>query len=207
MVNHQGAWLQTISGIKNAVASNLFVMTNTTLLEVNGKPELLSNTLDFLASLKVPTVGFNALIYSGRGLEVKNGIQESELPNLLEIARQKTTQYQQKLIWYTPTQYCHFDPMQMDLGIKGCTAALYNMCIEPDGSVLPCQSYYSPVGNILSEPWENIWNHDLAVNLRERRFIADSCRECELLQVCGGGCPLAHQAGQMAEPQPVLSFL
>jgi len=78
----------------------------------------------------------------------------------------------------------------LELGVKGCTAALYNMCIEPDGGVLPCQSYYQPLGNIIQDPWDSIWNHELAISLRERRYIPDKCTDCVLLSECGGGCPL-----------------
>ena len=46
-----------------------------------------------------------------------------ELPPLLELARAHCEAHDQRLIWYTPTQYCHFDPMQLELGVKGCTAA------------------------------------------------------------------------------------
>jgi radical SAM protein with 4Fe4S-binding SPASM domain len=163
-------------------------MTNTTMLSANS--QILAETLDFLGELGVPTIGLNALIYSGQGLTVGTGLPENELPALLEVAREKTDRFEQRLIWYTPTQYCHFDPMQLELGIKGCTAALYNMCIEPDGGVLPCQSYYQPVGNILRDPWDNIWNHNLSVSLRERRNLPDKCNQCALLAECGGGCPL-----------------
>ncbi len=194
MVLHKGAWQETLTGLKNVLQSRLFVMTNTTLLKDNA-PHL-SDTLDFLGEMGVPTVGLNALIYSGRGRNVKTGIPESELPALLEIARSKTTQYNQRLIWYTPTEYCNFDPVQMELGVKGCTAALYNMCIEPDGSVLPCQSYYSSLGNILTDSWDQIWNHDLARSLRERRNLPDKCQDCALVVECGGGCPLAREALQ-----------
>lgn len=188
MVSALGAWEDTIQGLKNALASHLFVMTNTTLLQ-NNSPYL-SDTLDFLGDLGVPTVGLNALIYSGKGAEVGTGLSESALPPLLELARQSTQRHNQRLIWYTPTQYCHFDPVQMDLGVKGCTAALYNMCVEPDGSVIPCQSYYSSLGNILTTPWDSIWNHDLSVSLRERRNIPPKCEHCAFLSECGGGCPL-----------------
>jgi radical SAM protein with 4Fe4S-binding SPASM domain len=140
----------------------------------------------------VPTVGLNALIYSGHGLEVGTGLAEGELTPLLEIARTKTSQRGQRLIWYTPTQYCHFDPMQLELGVKGCTAALYNMCVEPDGSVLPCQSYYQPLGNLLHDSWQSIWNHPLSVSLRERRYVPEKCNNCVLLAECGGGCPLKY---------------
>jgi radical SAM protein with 4Fe4S-binding SPASM domain len=192
MVARQGAWKQTIAGLQNVLNTPLYVMTNTTILQEN-KPYL-SETLDFLASEGVPTIGLNALIYSGRGLTVGTGLRESELPPLLDIARTKTGQNNQRLIWYTPTQYCQFDPTQLELGVKGCTAALYNMCIEPDGGVIPCQSYYHQLGNFLSDPWNSIWNHDLSVGLRERKYIMDECQGCDLLSECGGGCPLALEA-------------
>lgn len=190
MVQRQGAWEKTIEGIKNVVDSKLYMMTNTTLLSNNASE--LEKTLDFLSQLKVPTVGLNALIYSGKGKLVQTSLREEELPPLLEIAIRKTNQNHQRLIWYTPTQYCHFDPMMLDLGIKGCTAAYYNMCIEPDGNVIPCQSYYQAVGNILTDDWRAIWEHPLCVTIREGKNIPEECRYCDYLQECGGGCPLAR---------------
>lgn len=188
MVNRPGAWNQTVAGIRNALDTPLYVMTNTTMLHDNAP--YLKETLIFLAELGVPTVGLNALIYAGKGANCGRGLSEAELTPLLSLAREFTTANSQRLIWYTPTQYCHFDPMELELGIKGCTAALYNMCVEPDGSVLPCQSYYQSMGNILHEPWDNIWNHELALHLRQRAYISEGCKTCVLLSECGGGCPL-----------------
>jgi radical SAM protein with 4Fe4S-binding SPASM domain len=191
MVAARGAWKQTVTGLRNVLDTPLYVMTNTTLLLENS-PHL-AETLDFLAEVGVPTVGLNALIYSGRGATVGTGLSETALPPLLDLAREKTDQARQRLIWYTPTQYCHFDPMQLELGVKACTAALYNMCVEPDGSVLPCQSYYESLGNLLDEPWDAIWNHPLSIYLRERRYVPAKCQGCALLAECGGGCPLIYQ--------------
>lgn len=190
MVNSSGAWKQTIAGVKNALTSPLYVMTNTTMLKNNQAS--LSDTLDFLSELGVPTIGLNALIYSGRGKNVGTGLPEEDLTPLLKIAQRKTGQSGQKLIWYTPTLYCHFNPLEMDLGIKGCTAALYNMCIEPDGGVIPCQSYYHQLGNILKNSWKSIWEHDLALQLRTRSNIPGDCQTCSLLEECGAGCPLSY---------------
>jgi radical SAM protein with 4Fe4S-binding SPASM domain len=191
MVRAKGAFPQTIKGLKNALASRLYVMTNTTMLRTNA--HTIPATLDFLADTGVPTVGLNALIHSGRGSVVGTGLAESGLTPLLEVARQKTEARGQRLIWYTPTQYCGFDPMALDLGVKGCTAALYNMCVEPDGGVLPCQSYYHQLGNLLVDDWDSIWNHDLAVRLRERQGLPEKCSGCALLAECGGGCPLQFE--------------
>jgi radical SAM protein with 4Fe4S-binding SPASM domain len=188
MVASSGAWRQTISGLKNTLDTPLFVMTNTTMLEQNSP--YLAETLSFFASVGVPTIGLNALIYSGRGASVGTGLSENDLHPLLNLAREITDRHSQRLIWYTPTQYCNFDPMELDLGVKGCTAALYNMCIEPDGGVIPCQSYYHQLGNILTDNWTSIWEHELSISLRERHYLPEKCHECSLLRECGGGCPL-----------------
>jgi radical SAM protein with 4Fe4S-binding SPASM domain len=198
MTGRRGAWKQTVAGLRNALKSPLYVMTNTTMLQDNKSS--LAETLDFLAAEGVPTVGLNALIYAGRGRTVGTGLKESELPELLTLAQAKTAFNGQKLIWYTPTQYCKFDPMELDLGVKGCTAALYNMCVEPDGGVLPCQSYYQQLGNFLQDPWDSIWNHELAVSLRERNYVPAECRSCALLSDCGGGCPLAFLEQEIILP-------
>lgn len=191
MMRAKGAFKQTITGLNNVLSTDLYVMTNTTMLKTN-----ISNipaTLDFLADNGVPTVGLNALIYSGHGLTVGTGLRESELQPILDIAIQKTAARGQKLIWYTPTQYCEFDPTAHNLGVKGCTAALYSMCIESNGDVLPCQSYYQPLGNILTDSWDSIWNHKLSIQLRERQNLPNKCNTCSLVTECGGGCPLKFQ--------------
>ena len=200
MVRHPGAWRETVAGLENALRSRLYVMTNSTLLR-NNTP-VLGETLDFLARQGVPTVGLNALIYSGHALSVDSGLSEEELPPLLDLARERCSAHGQRLIWYTPTQYCHFDPVQMELGVKGCTAARYNMAVEPNGDVLPCQSYYTPLGNLLLDPWRSIWNAPLALSLREHRDLPTGCAGCAFLGECGGGCPLYRQANGQAAQGP-----
>ncbi len=196
MMRAKGAFKQTIAGLKNALASKLYVMTNTTMLRTN--VHKIPETLDFLADIGVPTIGLNALIYSGNGLTVGTGLKESELQPILNIAMQKTNERGQRLIWYTPTQYCEFDPTASNLGVKGCTAALYSMCIESNGDVIPCQSYYRALGNILRDPWNAIWNHTLSTQLRERQNLPMKCEGCPVLAECGGGCPLKFENSSLA---------
>lgn len=192
MMRAKGAFRQTIAGLKNALASELYVMTNTTMLRTN--VHTIPATLDFLADVGVPTIGLNALIYSGQGLTVGTGLRESELQPILDVATQKTAARGQKLIWYTPTQYCEFDPTAHNLGVKGCTASLYSMCIESNGNVLPCQSYYHPLGNFLADSWDSIWNHKLSTQLRERQSLPFKCETCPVVVECGGGCPLQFES-------------
>ncbi|MFZ5882054.1 MAG: PqqD family peptide modification chaperone [Chloroflexota bacterium] len=192
MMQAKGAHRQTLRGLQNVLETRLYVMTNTTMLRTN--VHTIPDTLDFLADLGVPTVGLNALIYSGQGLTVGTGLRENELQPILDMATRKTDERGQRLIWYTPTQYCEFDPTASNLGVKGCTAALYSMCIESNGNVLPCQSYYTPVGNILSDSWDSIWNHPLSTQLRERQGLPSKCEGCPVVAECGGGCPLKFES-------------
>lgn len=202
MMRARGAFEQTVKGLQNVLSSPLYVMTNTTMLRTN--VHTIPDTLDFLADLGVPTVGLNALIYSGNGLTVGTGLAESELQPILDVAIQKTEARNQKLIWYTPTQYCQFDPTRQNLGVKGCTAALYSMCIEANGDVLPCQSYYTSLGNILDDDWDSIWNHELSIRLRERKGLPAKCDHCDLVSECGGGCPLKfEEANPISLEMPV----
>ena len=194
MMRSKGAFKQTIQGLKNALNSKLYVMTNTTMLRNN--VHKIPETLDFLAEIGVPTVGLNALIYSGNGATVGTGLRENELQPILDVATRKTAERGQKLIWYTPTQYCQFDPTASNLGVKGCTAALYSMCIESNGDVLPCQSYYQPLGNMLVDSWDSIWNHKLSTKLRDRQDLPSKCESCPVVSECGGGCPLQFEGLQ-----------
>jgi radical SAM protein with 4Fe4S-binding SPASM domain len=190
MTGSKGSWKETLAGIRNAVQSQIYVSTNTTLSKQNAPTFL--DTVDFIKSLDVNAFGCNSLIYSGRAnaVEKEFALPLETLKELLPKIRDKAHMLGLKFLWYTPTQYCRFDPVQMGLGVKSCTAAMINMCVGPNGDVYPCQSYFESLGNILTVEWEKIWNNPLAVKLRNREYAEQKCKDCPQLQVCGGGCPL-----------------
>jgi radical SAM protein with 4Fe4S-binding SPASM domain len=193
MTAAKGSWKETVAGIKNTAQSQIYVTTNTTLSKYNA-PDFLK-TIDYIKELNVAAFGCNSLIYSGKATAIS---QEFALPvealnELLPKIRDKAHQLGLKFLWYTPTQYCRFDPVQLGLGVKSCTAAMINMCVGPNGDVYPCQSYFESLGNILVDSWEKIWNHPLAVKIRNRAYVEPKCKGCPQLQICGGGCPLELQ--------------
>jgi radical SAM protein with 4Fe4S-binding SPASM domain len=190
MTAANGSWKETVVGIKNAVHSQIYVTTNTTLSKHNA-PSFLK-TIDYIKELGVAAFGCNSLIYSGKANAISQefALPIEDLKSLLIKVRDKAQQLNLKFLWYTPTQYCNFDPVQLGLGIKSCTAAMINMCVGPNGDVYPCQSYFETLGNILVDKWEQIWNHPLALKIRNREYVEPKCKDCPQLQVCGGGCPL-----------------
>ena len=193
MTGSKGSWKETVAGIKNAVKSHIYATTNTTLSKHNAADFL--ETMDFLKGLGVAAFGCNSLIYSGKAQEVSEEfvLPIESLNAFLPKIRDKAHELRLKFLWYTPTQYCRFDPIKLGLGVKSCTAANINMCIGPNGDVYPCQSYFESLGNILENSWKKIWNHPLAVKIRSREYVEPKCKECPQLQICGGGCPLELQ--------------
>jgi radical SAM protein with 4Fe4S-binding SPASM domain len=188
MMGSGKAWAETVQGIKNAVATPVYTLTNTTLTKFNVKD--IEKTVRFLADLGVNAFACNGIIKSGKGRTLPEALTEKELKPVVGKIRNEAEKLNLRFIWYSPTEYCHFDPIESEVGLKFCTAAKYNLCIEPDGVVLPCQSFFAPLGNILKDSWDSIWNHKLSQTLRDRLWVEDKCHNCPEMSSCGGGCPL-----------------
>jgi radical SAM protein with 4Fe4S-binding SPASM domain len=190
MTGDKGSWKETVAGIKNLIPTQIYTTTNTTLSKHNVGDFL--DTVDFLKERGVAGFGCNSLIYSGKAKDVLEDfvLPLEDLKVLLPKVQDKAAKLGLKFLWYTPTQYCKFNPVQLGLGIKSCSAAMINMCVGPNGDVYPCQSYFESLGNILKNDWKDIWNHPLAVKIRDREYVEPKCKKCPQLLICGGGCPL-----------------
>ncbi len=89
-----------------------------------------------------------------------------------------------------------------------CPAGTTKLGIMPDGSVYPCNLFFGKkeflLGNILSDPFESIWNHEALAFFRSvpRNYCPQ--KTCELHAQCHGGCP-AHSIsspGSLSAPDP-----
>ncbi|MCD6369107.1 MAG: radical SAM protein [Thermoproteales archaeon] len=186
----KGSWKETIQGIRNILDAGVYLDVNMTLSKLNCME--VEEYVDFLHELGVRNVSANRLIYSGKGLEVKEWFEPTmeETKMALEVLSERTQEYGMRFRWYGVTRYCELNPLEMGLGLKFCSACSITLAIEPDGTVIPCQSYYHPLGNILKDKWDKIWHNPLCEAIRKRSFAGEVCRECPFLQSCGGGCPL-----------------
>ena len=197
-VNGARAFHQTIRGIENALASDVYAITNTTLMRAN--VDEVETFIDFLYRLGIRTFAMNGMIYSGGGYADPNAIPEQEMAPILIRVRDKAAELGMRFLWYTPTEYCRMSPVELEIGAKRCNAGEYSICIEPNGDVLPCQSFYASAGNILRDPWEQIWQGELFRSFRERESdprwagLPEKCWECPDLPMCGGGCRIEREA-------------
>jgi len=204
MTGAAGSHARTVAGIKRASEVGLQVVTNTTLATLNAAH--FPDTIAWLKNeLGIDNVACNTVICSGRGTRYKksNGLADAELKQVLQAACGRAEELGVSLQWYSPGCYAIVNPIGLGLGAKCCSAAAHNMLVQPDGSVLPCQSWPETVGNILTDPWQAIWNHPTCRKLRDHLLAPTECKGCADFAVCGGGCPLdqtpRHQTGSKGD--------
>jgi radical SAM protein with 4Fe4S-binding SPASM domain len=61
--------------------------------------------------------------------------------------------------------------------------------VEPDGTVIPPRGPAASAGNLLSDAWADIWNHDVFRIYRERVEAPTRCDVCPGLTICAAACP------------------
>jgi radical SAM protein with 4Fe4S-binding SPASM domain len=199
MVNAPGAFHETIRGIKAARAGGLHTITNTTITMDNQDHAL--NTVRYLHDLGLKTFAMNGIIHAGGGTASQSAVPPQKMAALLAAVRDEAEALGMRFLWYTVTDYCLLSPVGLGLPPKRCNAGEYSMCVEPNGDVLPCQSYYAAAGNLLADPWDSIWNSELFRSFRDRETapvsvtgLPEECRDCPDLELCGGGCRLEREA-------------
>ena len=194
VVGVEGGWQETVNGINNALGSKIIVTTNTTLTKVNIAG--LKDTIGFINSLGVKNIACNSLICSGSGcMAIKDsGLNEDELKTALVDAKEYAKTIGIDLQWYSPTCYKRLNTIDLGFGIKSCSAAKYNVTIEPNGDVIPCQSWFEKkMGNIMKDSWPAIWDGDYAKSIRDGKFIPEDCDGCKFMSTCNGACHLSNK--------------
>jgi radical SAM protein with 4Fe4S-binding SPASM domain len=191
MQGREGAYKETITGIKNCVKEGIQTAINMTITQKNKND--IKGIIDLADKLGVKIVSSNALINSGRGINkrIEDGISETELKNIIVSANEYAKNKGIEFNWFLPTCYKNLNPIELGFGQRCCSACSVNMMIEPNGDIIPCQSWtQSKLGNILRDKWENIWNSEKAKKIRGFGYAPEKCRECSEFKLCGGSCPL-----------------
>lgn len=63
-------------------------------------------------------------------------------------------------------------------GNKSCAALDGLLSVAPDGAVLPGSSWDEPVGNLLEEPFRDIWLGPKSRYFKEKHFAPEVCKTC-----------------------------
>ena len=132
----------------------------------------------------------NMVIRTGGAAGDDNEVGYSNIGSLVEPILERARALGLRMVWYSPLPYCLFNPVTIGLGSNSCAAADGLLSIAPDGQVLPCSSFETGIGNLLTEHFNAIWNRRGARYWRNKEYLPPVCRDCDLSRICCGACPL-----------------
>ncbi len=183
LVGKVGAWLATVQGIQNALQAGLSVSVNTPLVKQNSEYD---QTLQFIAGLGVKFVSCSGLIPTGAAQsQIKTGesLENEELMQVMHKAVEIANNNKLDLNFTSPGWLTHEQLQELGLSDPVCGACLTNMAVMPNGAVTACQSWLDDpqsLGNMLTIPWEEIWNHPKCKKMR--RSSQEGCPLGEAIQ-------------------------
>lgn len=169
---------QTVAGIRTALAGGLDVSVNTPLCRLNAD---YIDTLRFLFELGVRFVTVSGLICTGGAAHdhAQYDLTKEELFGILKEAKLFCDEHGMEIDFTSPGLVDAAELESIGMRVPACGAALSNMAIAPDGTVIPCQSWLGTggaLGNILTDDFDTVWAHPLAKKLRG--MTDDAAKSC-----------------------------
>lgn len=168
----------TVAGIKNAVTAGLDISINTPLCKKN---EDYLKTLEFIKALGVRFVTVSGLICTGMA-EINHkeyDLSEAELYGIIKEAKSFCNENEMEIDFTSPGLISKQRLEKIGMNVPMCGAALSNMAVAPDGTVVPCQSWLSGdagLGNILTDSFSAIWKNKRCLELR--KMTEDEALKC-----------------------------
>lgn len=158
----------TVQGIRNAVAAGLDISINTPLCQKNADYD---KTLAFAHSLGVRFVTVSGLICTGMaGINHEEyDLSSAELFQIVKNTKEFCDSHEMEIDFTSPGLIGKDKLEALGMNVPMCGAALSNMAVAPDGTVVPCQSWLgadAALGNILTDSFKGIWNHPKCKALR-----------------------------------------
>lgn len=172
---------KTLAGLENALKGRLNVSVNTPLCSLNAGEYV--DTLKLLRDTGVCYVSCSSLILTGNAREKDSQatqLTETQLVETLSAAASFCAENEMELSFTSPGWVKEETLQGLGLMVPSCGACLSNMAVAPNGDVVPCQSWLSdkPLGNLLTDEWEQIWKKPETVKIRD--FAAKMTHECPL---------------------------
>jgi MoaA/NifB/PqqE/SkfB family radical SAM enzyme len=151
LVGRPGDWEATVAGLRNAIAADIYVVAGLVIRSENAATAV--DTVRFLAEMDVPAVALSS------PLRAASAEEQERLPTALEAAQEAAHEAGLTLIWDLAAPYSRVHPVELEAGLSPKRVAHQHLYLEPDGDALPTQGYNVVLGNVLRDPWKEIWEN------------------------------------------------
>lgn len=200
LTGRPGAFARLWAAVERLGARGIRVHTNTTVNRRN-LPHL-DGIVDLVAERGLTRLTMNLVIPCGSaGAAPDLAVSYTEAGEHVLRVRERAGARGVQLLWYSPLPLCLFNTVAHGLGNRGCAAADGLLHVNPAGDVLPCSSFQhgESLGNLLRQPFEEIWQSRAARFFRAKEMMPAPCRGCPNGPVCQGACVLYWREVGLAE--------
>lgn len=200
LAGRRGAFDRLWAAVERLSVRGIRVHTNTTVNRRN-LPHL-EGIVDLVAERGLTRLAMNLVIPCGSaGGAPDLAVSYTEAGEHVLRVRERAGARGVELVWYSPLPLCLFNTVAHGLGNRGCAAADGLLHVNPAGDVLPCSSFHhgESLGNLLRQPFEEIWQSRAARFFRAKEMMPASCRGCPDAAVCQGACVLYWREVGLAE--------
>ncbi len=95
---------------------------------------------------------------------------------------------QARYLWAPPVRFDNSKSLAQQVRAGPRTAGDIAVRVEADGRVFAPRGR-DCAGNLLTESWEDIWNHECFTRYRQRLQAPTRCSDCPDLEICAADCP------------------
>lgn len=150
----------------------------------------IADVIDLCFAFSVDSIALNRFVPGGAGLKKIGTLQVSrqELETTLQIADQKSVQYNIPVNITIPIEQCEIDHKKyphLNFGTCGC--GKYKWVIDPLGNLRTCEQNPKILGSLFNKSFSELSNLDEVKTFRKKNAKL-ICNQCQSFKNCGGGC-------------------
>jgi len=183
-----GSHAASVAGFRALKEAEIHVHPHVTICKINR--DRIIDYPAFCKSIGAERFSANLVIPAGRGEDENLTVTYSEIGDIVRRLKAEASKTGIRFMWYSPTPVCLFNPLAEGFGNRGCSACEGLLSVDPEGNVLPCSSWSEPVGNLLKDEFEAVWNSIRCKRIREKESAPEPCKQCRHFAACQGACPL-----------------
>ena len=165
----------------------------------NAMPENLREIFDMVRTVHVDrhipvrSLMVQRIIPSGRSSgNSRFGLNLDDVDTLMQQVHRVHSEFRIPITFEDPVPWCTVDPQYHNL-LARCEWGYTRGSINNKGFLNRCgaDDHYR-LGSIWDGNVQDIWrNHPTLRSFRSKAYLAAECQTCDLLEKCGGGCPLS----------------
>ena len=144
--------------------------------------------------LAIDTVFLQRILPLGRAEKTeKYNVKTSQINIALSQVSKAEKEFGINISVEDPFPLCCIDK-EFHRYMRGCPEGKTRMPIDESGNISCCGAVGDKsIGNILLDSFEDVWDKSPVFNkFRSNSYISNpKCESCDLINVCGGGCPVS----------------